>query len=186
MMEYVRDFIVLFVVLMILLQLPTQENYRKYIRFFAELILTMALLSPVLSVFCDSDEFLKLIEYEAFAKNLAMVSEDMEHIEYLYEDYHREKYEAAIGEEVKRMAEEHDFCVQEVVVELSEDYKVEHMALQISESDARQIVIEAVEVAGAGENEAEDEVFADRGLKKELMEYYGVEEKEIEIRYGKG
>lgn len=185
MVTFVRDFIVLFVVLMILLQLPTQENYRKYIRFFTELILTMALLSPVLTIFCDSDEFLKMIEYEAFAKELAMVSADMEHIEYLYEDYHREKYEEVIGEEVKRMAEEYDFCVQEAAVELSENYEVEHMTLQISESDARQIVIESVEVAGAGEDE-EEEVVADRGLKAKLVEYYGVEEKEIEIRYGKG
>lgn len=185
MVTFVRDFIVLFVVLMILLQLPTQENYRKYIRFFTELILTMALLSPVLTIFCDSDEFLKMIEYEAFAKELAMVSADMEHIEYLYEDYHREKYEEVIGEEVKRIAEEYDFCVQEAAVELSENYEVEHMTLQISESDARQIVIESVEVAGAGENE-EEEVVADRGLKAKLVEYYGVEEKEIEIRYGKG
>lgn len=185
MVTFVRDFIVLFVVLMILLQLPTQENYRKYIRFFTELILTMALLSPVLTIFCDSDEFFKMIEYEAFAKELAMVSADMEHIEYLYEDYHREKYEEVIGEEVKRIAEEYDFCVQEAAVELSENYEVEHMTLQISESDARQIVIESVEVAGAGEDE-EEEVVADRGLKAKLVEYYGVEEKEIEIRYGKG
>lgn len=185
MVTFVRDFIVLFVVLMILLQLPTQENYRKYIRFFAELILTMALLSPILSIFCDSDEFLKMIEYEAFEKKLAMVSEDMEHIEYLYEDYHREKFEEVIGEEVKRMAEEYNFCVQEVAVELSENYEVEHMTLQISESDARQIVIESVEVAGAVED-AEEEVVADRGLKTKLVEYYGVEENEIEIRYGKG
>ncbi len=186
MVAFVRDFIVLFVVLMILLQLPTQENYRKYIRFFAELILTMALLSPVLTIFGDSDEFLKMIEYEAFSKELAMVSADMEHIEYLYEDYHREKYEEVIGEEVKRIAEEYDFCVQEAAVELSEDYKVEHMTLRISERDAKQVVIEPVEAVGAVENVVDEEVIADRGLKAKLVEYYGVEEKEIEIRYGKG
>lgn len=184
-MTYVKGLIVLFVVLTILLHLPTQENYRKYIHFFAELILTMALLSPVLSIFCDSDEFLKLIEYETFTEKLAMVSEDMEHIEYLYEDYHREKYAQAVAEGVKQIAEEYDFDVQEAAVELSENYEVEHVTLQISESDARQIVIESVEVARAGED-AEEEVVADRGLKTKLAEYYGLEEKEIEIRCGRG
>lgn len=69
MVAYVRGFIVLFVVLTILLHLPPQENYRKYIRFFTELILTLALLTPVLSVFCDSAEFLELIEYERLQRN---------------------------------------------------------------------------------------------------------------------
>lgn len=165
MAAYVRGFIVLFVVLTILLHLPSQENYGKYIRFFSELILMMALLAPVLSVFCDSDELLELIEYEAFTEELSMVSEDMEHIEYLYGDYHREVYEDAIGEDVKRIAEGYRFSVQEVEVKLSEEYEVEYIALRIS-----------------GEGEAD----IDRELKAELMGYYQLEEKEIEIRYGKG
>lgn len=165
MVAYVRGFIVLFVVLTILLHLPPQENYRKYIRFFTELILTLALLTPVLSVFCDSAEFLELIEYEAFTEELSMASEDMEHIEYLYGDYHREAYEDAIGEDVRRIAEGYHFSVQDVVVELSEEYEVEYIALQIS-----------------GEGEAS----VSRELKAELRGYYQLEEKEIEIRYGKG
>lgn len=185
-MTYVKGLIVLFVVLTILLHLPTQENYRKYIHFFAELILTMALLSPVLSVFYDSDEFLQLIEYEAFEEELAMVSEDMEHIEYLYEDYHREKYAQVIAEGVKQIAEGYDFCVQEVEVELSEDYKVKHMTMCISENEENLIAIEVVKVAGTEEKTADTNVFADRGLKAELARYYQLEEKEIEIRYGKG
>lgn len=94
-----------------------------------------------------------------------MVSEDMEHIEYLYGDYHREAYEDAIGEDVRRIAEGYHFSVQDVVVELSEEYEVEYIALQIS-----------------GEGEAS----VSRELKAELRGYYQLEEKEIEIRYGKG
>lgn len=175
-MTYVKGLIVLFVVLTILLHLPTQENYRKYIHFFAELILTMALLSPVLSIFCDSDKFLQLIEYEAFSEKLAMVSEDMEHIEYLYEDYHREKYAQAVAEGVKQIAEGYDLDVQKAAVELSEEYQVEHITLNIATKEAGEIVI----------GMAEDEVFFDKGLKAELAEYYGLEEKEIEIRRGRG
>lgn len=175
-MTYVKGLIVLFVVLTILLHLPTQENYRKYIHFFAELILTMALLSPILSIFCDSDAFLQLIEYEAFSEKLAMVSEDMEHIEYLYEDYHREKYAQAVAEGVKQIAEGYDLDVQEAAVELSEEYKVEHITVNIATKEAGQIAI----------GMAEEEVLWDKGLKTELAEYYGLEEKEIEIRRGRG
>lgn len=175
-MTYVKGLIVLFVVLTILLHLPTQENYRKYIHFFAELILTMALLSPILSIFCDSDKFLQMIEYEAFEEKLTMVSEDMEHIEYLYEDYHREKYAQAVAEGVKQVAEESGFDVQEAAVELSEEYKVEHITVSIIPKDTGQIVI----------GMAEEEALFDKGLKAELAEYYGLEEKEIEIRRGRG
>lgn len=182
---YVKGFIVLFVVLTVLLHLPPQENYRKYIRFFSELILTMALLSPVLSVFCDSDEFLELIAYEAFAEELSMVSEDMQHIQYLYADYHKEAYEDAIGEDVKRIAEGYHFKVQEVAVKLSEDYVVEYITLRISEDDAEQVVIEQVNVMRE-ERAADEEPVNGKGLKAELMTYYQLEEGEIEIRYGKG
>lgn len=183
MAAYAKGFISLFVVLTILMHLPQKENYRKYIRFFAELILTIALLSPVLSVFWDNEAFLDLIAYEAFIEELSMVSEDMKHVEYLYGDYHKKAYEEAIGEDVVRIAEGYHFFVQAVEVNLSDAYAVECIALQVTENDKEQIVIEPIDLTWERE---ENEPAACRKLKEALMEYYQLEEEAIEIRYGNG
>lgn len=177
MAAYVKGVLTLFVVLTVLLHAAPQESSRKYLRFFAELILTMAFVSPVLSLFCDSEDFLELIAYETFREELTSVAADMEHMEYLYSDYHRESYEKAIAEDVRRIAEGYDFFVQEASVELSEEYTVEHITLLLSKEDVGQIVIVPI---GAGETVELD------GLKTELMKYYELEEKEVSIQYVTG
>lgn len=184
MAAYVRGFIALFLLLMVLLHLPPGKSYQKYIRFFAELILTIALLTPVLSVVCDSEEFLRRIDYEEFTEELEELSKDMQHMEYLYEDYHKAAYEKAIAEDVKRIAEEQGFFVQEVLVQLSSEYAVEHISLRVTEDEINQVVIERVVLENTAREENENIICSK--LRQELMEFYQLDESKIEIQYGNG
>lgn len=174
MAAYVKGVLTLFVVLTVLLHAAPQESSRKYLHFFAELILTLALLSPVLSLFCDSEEFLELIAYETFWEELTSVADDMEQLDYLYSDYHRESYEKAIAEDVRRIAEGYDFFVQEASVKLSQDYTVEHITLLLSQEALEKIVIAPI---GEGEAAETDE------LQTELMKYYQLDKGQVDIRY---
>lgn len=184
MISYIRGFIALFLLLTVLLHLSPGKNYQKYIRFFAELILTIALLTPLLSIVCDSGEFLKLVNYEEFAEELGEMSNDMQQMEYLYGDYHKAAYEEAIAEDVKRIAETHAFSVQEVSVQLSEEYTVEHIALRVTEKREEQIVVGRVVLERTtGE---ENGTFLCMELRQELMEFYQLDETKIEIQYGNG
>ena len=83
MASYVKGFLVLFVLVSVLLHLPPGKTYQKYIRFFSQFILTLALLAPVLRFFGDKDAFLELIAYEKFTEELVAVSRDMKQVEYL-------------------------------------------------------------------------------------------------------
>ncbi len=184
MITYVRGIIALFLLLTVLLHLPPGKSYQKYIRFFAELILMLALLAPVLSIFCDSEEFLRMVDYEEFEEQLCEVSKDMQNMEYLYGDYHRAAYEEAIAEDVKLMAEGQGFFVQDVSVELSEEYTMEHISLWVTEEEQEQIVVEQVFRKQSAGAENGDMIFAK--LRQELLEFYQLDESEIEIQYGNG
>ena len=58
-MQYIKGYLVLYVVLMILIQMIPREGFRKYIRFFSEMILVIGILTPVLQFFGKEDFFLE-------------------------------------------------------------------------------------------------------------------------------
>lgn len=182
MISYVRGFMALFILLTVLLHLPPGNSYQKYIHFFSELILTIALLTPILSIVCDSEKFLKMVDYEAFTEELAEVSKDMQQIEYLQSNYHREAYETAIAEDVKRIAEGYEFLVKDVSVELSEEYTVEFISLWVTKKEEEKVIIENI-VFGDREKNSGGDIICSK-LRQELVQFYQLDDAKIEIRYG--
>ena len=79
-MQYIKGYLVLYVVLMILIQMIPREGFRKYIRFFSEMILVIGILTPMLQFFGKEDFFLEKINYEAFMEELEEVSSEAEEI----------------------------------------------------------------------------------------------------------
>lgn len=183
MLSYVRGFIVLFVLLTLLLYLPPGKSYQKYIRFFAEIILTLGILSPVLSVFCDSEEFLELIEYEEFMESLSEISRDTQKIEYINNDYYLEKYESAIEEDVSGIAEQYGFTVQEAKVDLSREYTVDKIQLWLTDRIEERIVVERIVPKEQEDETGTDAAYA--GLRQKLSEYYQLDAAMIEIQYAR-
>lgn len=192
MLSYIRGFIALFILMTILVYLVPGENFKKYIRFFSEIILTFGFLFPVLSFICDSDQFLETIRYEEFTENLSELSRDADKIAYIHNDYYIEEYESAIEEDVKRIAGQYGFAATDVAVHMTEQYTVDHISLSIAEgTEEEKSVIEKIEVnvgAFSGEgtladagNNREESVYAK--LKEELVTYYQLDEALIEIQY---
>lgn len=175
-MEYIRGFFILFVLLTILVYLVPGNSFQKYIRFFTEVILTFAFLSPILSLFCDSDAFMELIQYESFTESLSEISKDTQRIEFLQNDYYIRKYEIAIAEDVKLIAETEGYSVREADVGLTEDYVIDSISLTVTEEAADDIFVGKIEIAEAVEQE---DTFAK--LKEKLAGYYQIEESRIVI-----
>ena len=48
---YMRGFVILFVLLVLLSYLPPGKQYRKYIRFYAQLLMVLAALRPLFVLF---------------------------------------------------------------------------------------------------------------------------------------
>lgn len=188
MLAYVKGFLVLFVILTLLLYLPPGKSYQKYIRFFTELILTIGLLSPVLSIVFDSEEFLALIAYEEFTGNLSEVSKDMQRIEYMNKDYYIKEYERAIGEDVRLMAEpvaeKYGFVVREAAVHMTKEYAIDEITLWIANQGEEQIVINDITLSEE-ENRTEFGT-AYESIAQEVANYYQVESKAVRIQHTSG
>lgn len=180
-MEYIRSFLALFVLLMLLLYLVPGEGFRKYIQFFSEIVLAIGFLYPVLSALYDSDAFLEKVEYEAFTEGLSEIARDTRKIEFLQNDYYIGEYERAIGMDVERIARQYDFDVTSVRVHLADDYTLDAISLALTEPGGDAITVGRVNVSGGAGEEA---VCA--GLKKELSQYYQIDEALIEIHYSAG
>lgn len=185
MVAYVKGVIVLFVLLTLLLYLPPGKTYQKYIRFFTELILTIGLLAPILSTLFNGEEFLALIEYEAFTENLSEVSKDMEQIEYIHNDYYIEEYERAIEEDVSMLvesiAEKYGLCVRDAKVHMTEAYAIEQVELWITNRTEEEIVIE--EINFSEENNREEMSTIYEGIAQEVSDYYQIAPSAVSIQY---
>lgn len=180
-MGYIKGFLALFVLMTLLIYLVPGESFKKYIRFFSEIILALGFLSPVLSFICDSDEFLQMIEYEEFAESLNEISRDTQKLEFLQNDYYIGEYEQAIGEDVSRIAEQYAFTVRDVDVHLTEEYTIDSIYLSITNREEGEIVIGKIGAKEEADGAGKEYIYA--GLKKELSEYYQMEEAKIEIQY---
>lgn len=180
MLGFIRGFIALFVLMTIFIYLVPGDNFKKYIRFFSEIILAIGFLYPVLSIVCDNDQFLQNIQYEEFMVNLSETSRSAERIEYVQNDYYIREYENAVAEDVKRIAQQYEFGVSDVEIHLTEQYTIERIRLAITNQSEPEIVIGKISIE-EGETEDREGVYTE--LKQELAEYYQVDEARIEIQY---
>lgn len=177
MLVYIKEFVSLFVLLALLIYLTPQKHYQKYIRFFAELILTVGILSPALALFGGSEKFLDLIAYEEFEAGLSEFTRDMERMEYIHQDAYIGEYEEALAEDVTQIAGDYGFAVREASVRLGEDYTVKEIVLILAESEERRVVIG--EIVLEEEDVELSAVYA--GLVQKLSDYYKVDSSQIKI-----
>lgn len=190
MTEYIKGFLALFILMTMLLHLVPGESLKKYIRFFAEIVLIAGFLTPVLSLFFDSEEFMEKIDYETFTENISEMSLDMQRMEYMQADYYREEYENAIAEDVWQMADGivavYGYGVSDVSVQLTDDYKLEAMQLSLCPRDSDRIFIGEI-VLGDGSMDQDQKTDENEGmtgeLRKRLTEYYQTQEERITVTY---
>ena len=73
---YMRGFVILFVLLVLLSYLPPGKQYRKYIRFYAQLLMVLAALRPLFVLFGGKDTFYEKMAYAQCMEKLSEFSRD--------------------------------------------------------------------------------------------------------------
>lgn len=185
--SYVRSFLALFIVITLLLQLVSGEHLKKYIRFFAGMMLSFGVLYPVFSFFYDSEDFLKLIQYETFEEELTETARAVSRMEYISSDYYLVQYEEAVEGDAALLVDEciapYGLTASEVEVKLTEEYAISKIELTISRKNAEDIEVERIMIGTAMEsgNEKVMEI-----VKEELKSYYRIEENAIQIKFAGG
>ena len=161
---YVKGVVILSLLLSIFVELVPENSCRKYVRFFAQFILVLSLVSPFFSGNGKESEFMKAVRYESFLQNVEEARLNAEKMASQSDKDYMKKYEEkALAEDVRQLAEENDFTVKEIVAEMTESYQIERIYMKIAEPEEKK-------------TETGKET-----LKKKLIGYYQLREDQIEI-----
>lgn len=172
---WVRNLVCFYIFMTAVLHLLPKESYRKYIRFFTGLLLVILVLTPVFSLFRDENVLYEKIAQAGFWQDTENIKLDTEYLEDSQRAIYQKEYEKAIGVDISQMAESQELETREVEVQLDHDYQVKQISLKVSFSDGEGAGVEKAFFAG------EEEYPAVRQLKKNLSEFYGIAESQIEV-----
>lgn len=173
---WVKNIVCFYIFMAIITHLLPRESYRKYVRFFSGMLLTILVVTPVLSVFGKEDVLMKKINQAGFLQELDNLKLDTRHLELTQKKVYLEEYERAIAMDVERIVEGRQFKALWTKVHLSEEYQVESIDLEVRMDGENGISIPKVSFSDESKNHPEV-----HALKQELMEFYQLEEEEIQI-----
>ena len=171
---WVKNLVCFYIFITAVLHLLPKESYRKYVRFFAGLLLAILVLTPVLSLFGNRENLYEKIEQMGFFQEMENLKLDTAYLETSQQKIYQEEYEKAICMDIEQMAKRQELQAKKVEVGLTEECLVKHIYIEtafISEDSAKQ---KAAFAKGAEYPQVYE-------LQKELAKFYQVDEEEIEI-----
>lgn len=109
-LEYVKGFLTLFLLIKVLLYFVPKNAFEKYIAFFSGVILVIGMLYPLLQAFGKEEVVLEKLQYEAWEEQLLEISADAARLEEAGTVFLQEQYR-----EVESAGYEQDRIVIETV-----------------------------------------------------------------------
>lgn len=158
-LAWMKGIVLLFFVFSALLYFVPRNVYKKYIRFFMEMTLILALVYPLIRVVFKENALERLIDYDEFWQEMENLQMDVGYLEEEQNAYYREECERNMQEDVERLANECGYEAEEIEVTLTSTYDIEKISL----------VIKKVQ------EEADSSV-----LKQKILECYQMDEKKLE------
>ena len=134
-LNWMKQFLILYLILTILTQLAAAEAYKKYLRFLSGIILMLVLVSPLLRLFGSEGFGSVLQSYDRFWDSMDSFSIEAANIEQMQEKRRMEKYEQAAASDLIAFAKAQGIAVNRASVSLNEDYTVNSVAVWL---EARQ------------------------------------------------
>lgn len=172
--SWVRNLGCFYIFMTVILRLLPKESYRKYVRFFTGLLLVILVVSPALSLFGKEEVLLERISQAGFFQELDSLKLDTAHLQETQKETYQREYEKSIGVDVSQMAQSQDLVVYQTEVELSEEYQVAHIYLEVGTG-------ETVSIAKAVFSDNDTQYPAVHSLKQNIIDYYQIEEEQVEI-----
>lgn len=189
-LEWIKGIVILFVVLAALLQLVPKAQYKKYIRFFMEMVIVIAVIQPVTEIVSAGADLDEKIQCSQFMQEIENMRLDVQKLDFLQQDYRKEEYETAIAQDICGMAEGKAYEIRRIEVTLSDSYELETVELTLGEAREETGIVSDVEIsdisigeASHGENLAKQTMLTQgaRELTSKIMSFYQIEEEQIFI-----
>ena len=182
--EWMKGIMLLFVIGNVLLYLVQGRQYEKYVQFFLQLLMVMAVVAPVANVVINKEEFLDTVAYHSFWQDLDNVARDAQKIEFSNQEYAKTQYEQAVAQSVTELVEQENYTVSQVTVSLSEAYEIEQIwivlgdkQLAANQEGAERVLIEQIRITQ--EKPADSYQYAK--LRERIKDFYQIEAEQILI-----
>lgn len=185
-LNWVKGIVIIFLVMSSFLYLVPGKQYKKYIYFFMEMVILIAVISPITKIVYNQEDFEKKIEYTQFWQELNNLQTDVSNMEFMQTEYYLDEYEQALEEDVSQMVTDAGFVTKEVEVELTEKYEINNIVLTIAqESEENKILIGKIDL-GNDNNETEERSYVYQDLKDKIQTFYQLSDDEIQITLVEG
>ena len=134
-LEYVKGFLALFLLIKVLLFLVPKNGFSKYISFFSGVILVIGILHPALQLFGLNEAWLKDMHADIFEEQMLEVSLSVDYLQDGNRDFYRQQVETLVESEMQARVEAAGFETKRVEVELAENYEIERLTMTITEGN---------------------------------------------------
>ncbi|MCI8683337.1 MAG: stage III sporulation protein AF [Lachnospiraceae bacterium] len=172
---WVKNIVCFYIFMNIIIHLLPKDSYRKYVRFFSGMLLMILVATPVLSVLGQEEVLMQKISQAGFFQELDNIKLDTAHLEQTQKKAYLQEYERAIEMDIERIAQGKGLNPLRTEARLSEDYQVESIVLEVSDSKEGVLVPKVSFGDDSLKHPGADE------LKQELMEFYRLEENRITV-----
>lgn len=137
-LNWMKEFMVVYLILTVLTQLCAAQPLKKYLRFFSGMILLLLLLSPVLHLLGKDGKLEEKVSYEIFLEQLDGIRQDSKKLEFINNDNTIHRYEDAIARDILRQVNGQKLSVSKVQVTLNGQYEIENVSVWISVSMSKE------------------------------------------------
>lgn len=137
-LNWMKEFMVVYLILTVLTQLCAAQPLKKYLRFFSGMILLLLLLSPVLHLLGKDGKLEEKVSYETFLEQLDGIRQDSKKLEFINNDNTIHRYEDAVARDILRQINGQKLSVSKVQVTLNGQYEIENVSVWISVSVSKE------------------------------------------------
>lgn len=126
--NWIKEFLILYLILTIIMQLAAAEQYKKYLRFLSGIILLVVLIRPALRLSGkEGDEIAR--SYEKFWDQMEGFSKEVGSLKMQQNGYERQLYEDAVAANLTAQAQEQGILISQIQVTLTDDYKLQSVTV---------------------------------------------------------
>ena len=141
-LSWIKEFLIIYLILTILMHLVINDQYKKYLRFFSGIILLTALVSPVMKLLGSAGQLESLVSYEAFWEQLDSTRQDTQKMEFLQNDHYVKKYEKAVAQDILERAGRQGYPVIRVSADLTKDYEITDVSIWLEVLKQAEFLVE--------------------------------------------
>lgn len=163
-LNWMKEFMIVYLILTVLTQLCAAQPLKKYLRFFSGIILLLMLFSAVLHLFGKDGKLEEKVSYETFLEQLDGIRQDSKNLEFINNDNTVHRYEDAVARDILRQVKGQQIPVSKVQVTLNGQYEIEKVSVWLSVSVSK--------------DEKEDAI---KKLAQLLQDMYGLGEDQLSI-----